>query len=143
MIKSILLAEDDEDDFLLFHEAIKEFKNGLKLDWVKDGEELITELGNDVKTPDMVFLDINMPRKNGFECLTEIRQDQKWKQLPVVIYSTSKDKALVNWMYNSGANLYLCKPSEFQQLKTTLQTVINMDWKTRTTYPPFEQFLIG
>jgi CheY-like chemotaxis protein len=111
---------------------------------VKDGEELMQQLVNDrSETPDLIFLDINMPRRNGFECLSDIRQDQKLKQLPVIIYSTSRDTALISWMYNSGANLYLCKPTDFQQLKAAIQKVIEMDWKTRTPYPPLEHFVLG
>jgi CheY-like chemotaxis protein len=144
MIKTILLAEDDEDDFLLFQEAIRDFKEPLILDRVKDGVELINKLGNaEAQAPDLIFLDINMPRRNGFECLSDIRNDQGLKHLPVVIFSTSKDTALVTWMYNSGANLYLCKPASFQELRAAIQTVLEMDWKTRTPYPPIDQFVFG
>lgn len=142
LIKTILLAEDDEDDFLLFQEAITEFKDSLNLDWVKDGVELMKKLeSEEAQSTDLVFLDINMPRRNGFECLSDIRHNPKLKDIPVIIYSTSNDKALISWMYNSGANLYLCKPADFRQLKAAILTVIQMDWKTRTPYPPMEQFV--
>src|SRR5688572_19011249 len=101
--KTLLLAEDDEDDFILFREAIKDFPGQLNLNWVKNGEELMDKLNHEKS--DIVFLDINMPLKNGFECLTEIRSDENLKHIPVIIYSTSDDSKLVNWMYNAGANL--------------------------------------
>lgn len=141
--KTIFLAEDDEDDFLLFKEAIKDHNEPVSLNWVKDGDELMKILKTkQAEKPDMVFLDINMPRKNGFECLTEIRQDEMLKYLPIIIFSTSNDSALVSWMYNSGANSYLCKPTDFNQLKAAIRKAIGMDWKTRTPYPPLKDFLL-
>ncbi len=142
-IKRILLAEDDEDDFILFRDTINEYKGTLFLNWVKDGEELMKALkakGGGI--PDILFLDINMPRKNGFECLTEIRKDKKLAHLPVVIFSTSNDKSLVNWMYNAGANLYLSKPTDFQKLKQAIQTAISIDWTAHSPYPPIEDFVL-
>lgn len=142
--KTILLAEDDEDDFLLFKEAIKDYKQPVSLKWVKDGDELMKMLKQgEESNPDMIFIDINMPRRNGFECLTEIRKDETLKHLPVIIYSTSNDTALISWMYNSGANLYLCKPTDFHQLKATIQRAIAMDWEKQTPYPPVNDFTIS
>ena len=142
-IKRILLAEDDEDDFLLFDDAINDHKETLHLNWVKDGEELMTVLRESAaEFPDIVFLDINMPRKNGFECLTEIRNDKTLAGLPVIIFSTSNDKALVNWMYNAGANLYLCKPTDFRKLKQNIYTAILIDWKAHNPFPTMEDFVL-
>jgi CheY-like chemotaxis protein len=139
----ILLAEDDEDDFVLFQEALKGYPLPVFLDWVKDGDALMNALKQDKTViPDLVFLDINMPRKNGFECLTEIRQTENLKHLPVIIYSTSNDRALISWMYNAGANLYLSKPSNFGQLKQSIQKAISFDWKKRTPFPPVEDFIL-
>ena len=141
--KNILLAEDDEDDFLLFRDAIVDSENIPDLKWVRDGEELMKALKEEGATmPDVLFLDINMPRKNGFECLTEIRKDKNLSHLPVIIFSTSSDKALVNWMYNAGANLYLSKPTDFRKLKQSIKKAISMDWKMRSPYPPIEEFVL-
>ena len=142
-IKRIFLAEDDEDDFLLFQDAISDHKETINLCWLKDGEELMIALKEEnPEMPDMLFLDINMPRKNGFECLTEIRQDKTLAQLPVIIFSTSSDKALVTWMYNAGANRYLCKPTDFRKLKQNIEAALSMDWKTHNPYPPIEDFIL-
>ena len=141
--KRILLAEDDEDDFILFREALDEFDEPTSLDWVKDGEELMDALKKNVaELPDMIFLDINMPRKNGFECLTEIRQHEILKQLPVIIFSTSNDPALVSWMYNAGANLYLNKPTDFKGLKEKIQKAIATDWETHRPFAPVKEFVL-
>jgi CheY-like chemotaxis protein len=142
--KRVLLAEDDEDDYLLFRDAIGDHAEILHLVWVKDGEELMKALKEKgTAKPDVLFLDINMPRKNGFECLTEIRSDKTLMQLPVIIFSTSSDKALVNWMYNAGANLYLRKPTDFKKLKHSIHAAISIDWATHSPYPPIEDFVLG
>jgi|SRR5688572_2023118 len=139
--KNILLAEDDEDDYVLFCEAVKDFPGLVKINWVRDGEELMAGLKRD-KT-DIIFLDINMPLKNGFECLTEIRSDDSLKKIPVIIYSTADDSELVNWMYNAGANLYLCKPTEFKKLKSRIQKAITIDWEKQTPFSKREHFVLG
>ncbi len=139
----ILLAEDDEDDFVLFRQALDEFKELTRLDWVKDGEELLDALKMNVTAlPDIIFLDINMPRKNGFECLTEIRLHEDLKQLPVIIFSTSNDPALVSWMYNAGANLYLNKPTDFSGLKEKIQKAIATNWETQRPFSPVNEFVL-
>lgn len=138
--KTILLAEDDEDDYILFCEAIKEYGEPLALKWIKNGEELMQKLRQEAV--DIIFLDINMPLKNGFECLTEIRNDARLKQIPVVIFSTSNDSKLINWMYNAGANLFLCKPTEFKKLKTSIHKAIAIDWGKQTPHAKVEDFVL-
>ena len=143
-IKKILLAEDDEDDFLLFQEVLKEYKEPVDLNWVKDGEMLMNVLTEDVvELPHMLFLDINMPKKNGFECLAEIRQHEDLKNLPVIIFSTSKDPALINRMHTAGANLYLSKPNDFRRLKENIEKAILKDWEIQTPYPPLQDFVLS
>ena len=142
--KRIVLAEDDEDDFLLFQEALNEYEEPIRLNWVKDGEELMKLLKQDsAEIPDIVFLDINMPRKNGFECLTEIRSDVRLKKIPVIIYSTSDDPKLIDGMYTAGANLYLCKPVEFKKLKNRIHKAISIDWEKQTPFSKPEHFVLG
>lgn len=142
--KKIFLAEDDEDDFILFREVLNEYKETIRLNWLRDGEELMNDLKENIaELPDMIFLDINMPRKNGFECLTEIRQNENLKQLPVIIFSTSNDPALISWMYNAGANLYLNKPTDFKGLKDNIQKAIAMDWTIHTPFSPVKDFVIS
>jgi DNA-binding response OmpR family regulator len=138
--KTLLLAEDDEDDYVLFCEAVKDSPLPVDLHWVKNGEELMAAVKRD-KT-DIIFLDINMPLKNGFECLTEIRSDVDLKETPVIIYSTSDDSKLIDWMYNAGANLYLCKPTDFRKLKSRILTAIAMDWQKQTPFSRPDHFVL-
>lgn len=141
--RHILLAEDDDDDSMLFQEALGELQINTNLKRVKDGEELMQSLHNPNNIlPDILFLDINMPRKNGFECLVEIKKNDRLKKLPVIIFSTSSGKDLVNKMYNAGASQYICKPNEFVQLKKIILKALIAERTPVYSQPPIEQFLL-
>src|SRR5687768_15766964 len=92
----IVLAEDDEDDSFLFEQSLREIPHLTSLDRVHDGVELTQFLEHLHQLPDLIFLDMNMPRKNGMECLSEIRNQSKYDQLPVIIFSTSSAKEMVD-----------------------------------------------
>jgi CheY-like chemotaxis protein len=114
----VLLADDDSDDCMLFKEALEELPLTTSLSMVHNGEELMQFL--DTKTeglPHILFLDLNMPRKNGMECLTQIKLNKNLKQLPVIIFSTSFNQEEVNLLYKNGAQHYIHKPNEFNELK--------------------------
>ncbi len=119
---NILLADDDIDDCLFFKEALEALPVITKLKVVYDGDELMNYLtDNKVQLPHVLFLDINMPRKNGFECLGEIKQNEKLKDLPVVMFSTSNAHDKINILFKSGADVYIRKPSNFSQLVQVIQ----------------------
>lgn len=114
---NILLADDDVDDCKLFKEALEALPKTTALTTVHDGDELMSYLTeNTEQLPHVLFLDINMPRKNGFECLSEIKNNKELKDLPVVMYSTSGSKNEINILFNTGADVYIHKPSNFAQL---------------------------
>ena len=114
---NILLADDDLDDCRFFKEALEALPLTTKLTTVNDGEELMTYLlENTDHLPHVLFLDINMPRKDGFECLTEIKHHDKLKDLPVVMFSTTNAQDKINILFNTGADVYIRKPSNFAQL---------------------------
>jgi CheY-like chemotaxis protein len=118
---NILLADDDPDDCRFFDQALKELSLHPKLKIVKDGEELmqwLTDKSNEV--PDVLFLDINMPRKSGTECLEEIKDIERLKNLPVVILSTSNSSEKIILHFKIGANVYIHKPKDFSQLKQVI-----------------------
>lgn len=117
----ILLADDDTDDCSFFKEALKGLPLITHLTTVHDGEQLMKLLAEVTdKLPDVLYLDLNMPRKNGFECLEEIKRDEKLKLLPVIIFSTSFDEDRVNLLYRNGVQYFMRKPSEFSQLRTII-----------------------
>ena len=142
--KNIYLADDDEDDREFFQEALFEVCKESMLTLAKDGIELMDILYQPpVPMPDVIFLDLNMPAKNGFECLEEIKKDSKLKMLPVIIFSTTIQEESVNRVYKEGANFYICKPSNFSQLKRTLAKVLSIDWAQQLTQASKEQFIIS
>jgi len=71
---------------------------------------------NSENLPHILFLDINMPRKNGFECLEEIKQNEKLKALPVVMFSTSKEQDIINILFKQGSDIYVRKPCSLSEL---------------------------
>lgn len=113
----ILLADDDFDDCNFFKDALEALPQTTTLTTVHDGDELMSYLTeNAEQLPHVLFLDINMPRKNGFECLAEIKQHNKLKDLPVVMFSTSNEHDKINVLFKTGADVYVRKPSNFAQL---------------------------
>jgi CheY-like chemotaxis protein len=141
--KSVFLADDDIDDCFLFQDALSEVSTDTKLSTANDGIELMTMLEKGVPPPpDVIFLDLNMPRKNGFECLVEIKSTDKYKGIPVVIFSTSCEAGFIDKVYKNGADYYLCKPGSFQSLKTAISKVLSINWKDHTTQPARDQFLL-
>ena len=123
---NILLADDDTDDCLFFKDAVEELKLPVQLTTVHDGEELMHHLLSIANLPHAIFLDLNMPRKSGFECLAKIKSDPTLKNIPVVIFSTSYDLEKANLLYDEGAHYYICKPSDFEELKIVLHRAITL-----------------
>lgn len=124
---NILLADDDKDDCLFFKDAVEELAFAASLTIMHDGEQLMQHLESvAADIPDVLFLDLNMPRKNGFECLSEIKKHATLKKLPVVVYSTSYDQRNADRLYKSGAHCYICKPSDFEELKKAVHLAITL-----------------
>lgn len=140
---NILLADDDTDDYIFFREALKDSSTPMQLTVVQDGEQLMQMLCNETNPlPHALFLDLNMPRKNGFECLSEIRLNEKLKQLPVIIYSTSFHSKVADMLYKCGANYYISKPFQISELKKAVQQIITDLEKNTMTQPGREDFIL-
>ena len=126
----ILLADDDEDDRTFFSEAIAELKMSNQLTLFNDGKDLMDYLVQpDAALPHILFLDLNMPYKNGLDCLKEIRADQRYKDVSVAIYSTSSSEKDIEDTFIEGANIYIKKPNDFSQLKKVIKEVVHMNWQ--------------
>ena len=130
---NILLADDDIDDISFFDKALKGLPVSTHLTTVNDGEQLMNYLSENLEhLPDALFLDLNMPRKNGFECLCEISENEKLKNISVIIFSTSypQDKScelgMISSLFKLGARVYIRKPDSFAQLKQTIQHALPM-----------------
>ena len=140
----ILLAEDDDDDRLFFKDAIEEIKVKTVVTMVNDGVELMEYLHNpNIHLPHLVFLDLNMPRKNGMQCLKEIRSNHKLKELSIAVYSTSALEKDIEETFINGANIYIKKPNDFEVLKNILAKVITINWQYHTSGLNKENFLLN
>ena len=120
----ILLADDDADDRELFEEALSDIQPNATLTTAQDGEELMFILQNYHK-PDLLFLDLNMPRKNGKECLLEITNNPALKQIPIVIFSTSVNPLDIEETFSLGALLFMRKPNSYEELRRNVQDVLS------------------
>lgn len=140
----ILLADDDEDDRLFFTDALESLKIETEIDAVSDGEKLMQFLENEEnELPDILFLDLNMPCRNGFECLDSIRLSERLKHMTVAIYSTSAEERDIETAFVKGANVYIRKPSDFDSLKKSLSEVLNVNWQFHTGGLNRETFLFS
>ncbi|MES2590723.1 MAG: response regulator [Bacteroidota bacterium] len=141
---NVLLADDDPDDRLFFKYAMEELKIKTIVTTVNDGVDLMNHLKQtDVVLPHVVFLDLNMPRKGGMECLKEIRSDKKFKDLSIAIYSTSGSDKDIEESFVLGANIYIKKPNDFNSLKKILAEVININWQYHTSGLNKENFVLS
>ncbi len=140
---NILLADDDMDDCLFFKKAVEELPVVTTLTIVNEGEQLMQLLTNEAnELPHVLFLDLNMPRKNGFECLSEIKGNKKLHQLPVIMFSTSFEQEVVNQLFKNGAQYFIRKPSEFSQFKKIIQQALTIIAKENISVPTMENFVL-
>jgi CheY-like chemotaxis protein len=142
--RHILLADDDKDDQLLFKEALEEIPLSTNLTIVQNGEQLMQSLNDKRKElPDVLFLDLNMPRKNGFTCLSEIKQSERLKQFPVIIYTTSYEPEIVNLLYKNEAQYYIRKPNNFEHLKKAVNKALTLTEQKNNPQPSRENFVLS
>jgi CheY-like chemotaxis protein len=140
---NVLLADDDEDDRDFFKEVINEVAPKVKINTVKNGSALmdfITEPG--AQLPDIIFLDLNMPCKGGKECLREIKRNDKFRHIPIIIYSTSSHVKDIENAYNDGADLYVTKPNTCNELKKIARKVLSIDWSSYVLNHRIEKFVL-
>jgi len=139
----IALADDDEDDRLFFTDAFSELKMSTKVQTYNDGVALMDYLNHDEAIlPNVLFLDLNMPRKNGIECLQEIKSNSKFDNIAIAIYSTSSSEEHIEVTFVLGANIYIKKPSDFNTLKKVLSDVITINWQYHTSGLNKDNFLL-
>lgn len=125
-VRSVLLADDDTDDHDFFRTALREVDPAIRLDIVKNGQELLQLLSYYV--PDLLFLDLEMPLKNGLECLLEIRRHPRLNALPVVVFSSTTRPSNIETAYAMGADLYFIKSHTYSDLLSSVRAMLAMDW---------------
>ncbi|MCA1917951.1 MAG: response regulator [Flavobacterium piscis] len=140
----IILAEDDKDDQELFMEALNATKVPSEVITVGNGEELVNTLKDPAEPkPDIVFIDINMPVKGGKQALEEIKSDEKLKEIPAVMLSTSNHPNEIEETFNKGANLFVQKPSSFSGFILILKKVFILHWTKALVNPVKNIFFVS
>ena len=127
IFKNIWLADDDTDDCEIFEDVIKQILPTASVTTIPNGEELM-KLLSPASAPDILFLDINMPLKDGLSCLVEIRAQGHFSKLPIVVFSSANQSKIVDQSYDNGANLYYSKPASFIQLIAGMSQLFQMNW---------------
>ena len=127
MIRSVVLAEDNMEHCFFFKKCLKEVAPDIQFTEVFDGEKLMALL--DRYQPDLLFLDLSMPCKNGIQCIQEIRENKSLNSMPIIVFSINSKQHSIQTAYELGANLYIIKPGEYTDLVMCLQKVLVMDWK--------------
>jgi CheY-like chemotaxis protein len=141
----ILIAEDDENDVFFLERAFKQAQIANPIQRVRDGEDAIAYLQgagayadrDQFPLPHLMLLDLKMPRKNGFDVITWVRQQPALKRLPIVVLTSSREDPDVNRAYELGANTYLVKPVKFEGLVEMMKT-LNLYWLILAEKPNFQ-----
>ena len=143
IIYKILLADDDRDDCFLFSQALAELPIQSHLTTVYNGEEFCEHIFSEkVIHPDIIFLDLNMPRKNGFDCLKEIKANNNLNQIPIIIVSTSDVEFTVQQVYDNGAVQFIKKPNDFNVLKNVIARALFAVANKKFAKPSYEHFIL-
>ncbi len=132
---NIHYVDDDAEDIEFFQYAANRAFPDIILHTYTKGDDLLSDLSKKNTEKTLVFLDINMPGKNGFDILKEIRNSAPLKDLPVIMYSTSKDQRSVETSKELGANLYAVKPTSFSAIQLIIKEVIAIDWNADGVTP--------
>jgi CheY-like chemotaxis protein len=139
----IFLAEDDKVDCQLFKEVLEELPLLTQLTTFHNGEQLLNRLikkPNDL--PDVLFLDLNMPRKNGFVSLGIIKRDNILDKIPVVILSSANEDLKIKRVFNDAAHYYIRKPNDFSELKNVINKALTLIMQDNSPLPREETFIL-
>ncbi len=140
---NILLADDDADDCQLFRDALEDLPLTARLTTVHNGEQLLVQLTQKkIKLPHVLFLDLNMPRKNGFASLLAIKLNEKLQKIPVIIFSTAFDQDMIDLVYKDAAHFYIQKPADFSQLKKVIYQAITLVTRKNISLPTKKNFVL-
>jgi CheY-like chemotaxis protein len=125
-ITHIILAEDDIDDQNIFQIALEEVDSTIQTQFVSNGKELLSLLQNN--KPDLLFLDLDMPYKNGLECLIEMRNDPQLEKIPVIVFSSTTKPSNIQTAYEMGAHLFFIKPPIYSDYLSSIKAIFKLNW---------------
>ncbi len=127
---TIFYADDDLEDLDFFKEVAGMINSEINVVTHTQGDHLIDALKNPPPAPHIIFLDLNMPGRNGFDILEELKTTEKFKEIPVVIFSTSSDEKNIARSRSLGANYYLPKMTSYDAFKKSIEATLNINWNT-------------
>lgn len=126
MVKVLFLIDDDEDDRQIFLEALKNYNPNVEMIFAQDGVQALDLLRTNSVVPDVIFLDYNMPRMNGLDCLRALKADSRFKTIPTIMYTTSGDREQEKLVLMLGADHYLLKANSFTHLCDELKRLLDI-----------------
>ena len=126
VITNIILAEDDIDDQNIFQIALQEIDSSVQTQFVANGKELLHLLQNN--KPDLLFLDLDMPYKNGLECLMEMKSDPALEKIPVIVFSSTTKPSNIQTAYEMGAHLFFIKPPIYSDYLSSIKAIFKLNW---------------
>ena len=140
---SVLLVDDDQDDIDLFQLAFSKVKVKSSVSYLKNGLEAIEYFQNpENEIPSILFLDLNMPLMGGKEVLYKLRADERFRNLPIAIYSTSNSEGDIEDTLSLGANIYIVKPYNFTKLIEIIEKVLKVQWQYETSQLDIRNYLL-
>lgn len=139
---NILLVDDDPDEQQAFAKAIPKLGLPITLAFAQGYEQLM-EILDTQSDINLIFLDINMPVKNGKKCLRELKSNEKYKHIPVLVYTVSQSIEDINEVYRDGAHYYAIKPYAETNFIETLKLIFDIDWTIEQQVPRIENFVIN
>ena len=125
-IRSIFIADDDSDDMEFFKEAMNTINASIHIEYMQNGVALTHMLSSYL--PDLLFLDLDMPAKNGLQCLKEIRSNPVTSSLPVIVFSSTNRPANIDTAYDMGAHLFFIKPSNYNEWVRSIDAILKLNW---------------
>ena len=126
---TIFYADDDSDDLDFFRDVAESIGKHIQLNTYSNGDKLLSAVKEGKDKPEVIFLDLNMPGKSGFDVLRELKGGSGFEAIPVVVFSTSNDQHNIEKSRNLGANYFVTKPDSFAKLKKSIEHTISIDWQ--------------
>lgn len=139
---NVLLAEDDTEDKNFFTHCMEKLGLKHKIIWAKNHDELFEHLENEPEI-NLIIVDLDMPGKNGKECLKEIKAHEKHKTIPVIVMTVSKNMNDIKEVFENGAHYYAIKPYSQSNFVETLRQIFSIDWKKPQPIPEKNNFIIN
>ncbi|WP_426485512.1 response regulator [Flavobacterium sp. 2] len=128
----IFYTDDDEDDLSIFADAVESLEKDIILQTYSGGEKLLNAIAHSPPKPNVIFLDLNMPGKNGFDVLTELKGSEKNNDIPVIIFSTSNEPGIIEKCLTLGANFFITKPVLMKDIIKAIEYSLTINWKEFT-----------